>query len=390
MAITLAQLCYNCDKIYDMKLMAGSGGLTNFIRWVHMVEDVEVPDFLHGNELIFTTGIGQQKDHDTDWIIGFVEKMNAKKAAGLVINIGPYISNVPQAVIDYCERNQLPLFIVPWRVHLIDMTYDFCHRIIANEETELGLASAFRNLIFSPENTKGYSSALERKGFHDDGSYCICSLKLTAENGTPSGKDYLSIKFLLQKIFTRESRQCVIFTQDESLIVVFQGVAAEYIEEKLTLALHEHEGEFLPCHLMIGISSCGFGYSCIPGLFAESTAALKVAIIRNSSVMQYNSIGAYRLLLSVPSCDTIRAFKADVLGPLEEFDSQNNSNYTRILREYLESDSSIQIVAIKNKVHRNTINYQVKKIKEILGCSFTYEEKAELILAYYIKDLLEA
>ena len=53
MAISLLQLCTNVERKYSMKLIAGSAGLENTVRWVHMVEDSEVPDFLHGNELIF-------------------------------------------------------------------------------------------------------------------------------------------------------------------------------------------------------------------------------------------------------------------------------------------------------------------------------------------------
>ena len=58
LAITLERLCDGCETKYQMELVAGKGGINNTVRWVHMVEDREVPDFLHGNELIFTTGIG--------------------------------------------------------------------------------------------------------------------------------------------------------------------------------------------------------------------------------------------------------------------------------------------------------------------------------------------
>ena len=49
MAISLSQLCENAEKSYSMRLVAGSGGMENTVRWVHIVEDSEVPDFLHGN-----------------------------------------------------------------------------------------------------------------------------------------------------------------------------------------------------------------------------------------------------------------------------------------------------------------------------------------------------
>ena len=40
-------------------------------------------------------------------------------------------------------------------------------------------------------------------------------------------------------------------------------------------------------------------------------------------------------------------------------------------------------------VHRNTINYQLAKIKKILGNNLkTFEERFKLILAFEIKDVL--
>lgn len=87
--------------------------------------------------------------------------------------------------------------------------------------------------------------------------------------------------------------------------------------------------------------------------------------------------------------DNLRIFWRDALAPLEDYDQNSGTNYVGILREYLESNSSIQEVAFKKNVHRNTVNYQIKKIKEILNCEFDSEEKITLLLAYYIKDLLD-
>lgn len=161
MAITLARICANAEKTYGMKLIAGRAGMDNFVRWVHIVEDSEVPDFMHGNELVFTTGIGHK---GSGWLLDFVRQLKGKNAAGVVVNIGPYINAVPKDVMEYCECNALPLFVVPWSVRLIDLTYDFCHRIISNEESETSLAGAFRNLFFAPGNRDEYAPGLPRHG----------------------------------------------------------------------------------------------------------------------------------------------------------------------------------------------------------------------------------
>ena len=57
MAVTVRQLFKNAEQLYRAKLIAGEEGLDNLVEWVHIVEDSEVGLFLHGGELVFTTGI---------------------------------------------------------------------------------------------------------------------------------------------------------------------------------------------------------------------------------------------------------------------------------------------------------------------------------------------
>ena len=140
MAVTLDKLYISIEEKYNMKLVAGKDGLKNVIRWVHMVEDSEVPNFLHGNELIFTTGIGRLDTADK--ILEFVQGLQKHNAAGLVMNLGPYIKKVPTVVVDYCERNGFPLFTLPWEVKIIDITYDMCRMIIENEKSEVSATEA--------------------------------------------------------------------------------------------------------------------------------------------------------------------------------------------------------------------------------------------------------
>ena len=144
MSITVSKLCANAQANYVMKLVAGKEGLGNYVRWVHLVENADVSPFLHGNEMVFMTGVGI---NDEGHLLRFVEELIEKRCSALVINTGKYIKSIPQSVKDCCDINSLPLFTVPWEVKLIDITYDFCHRIVTGEEIETALATALRNLI---------------------------------------------------------------------------------------------------------------------------------------------------------------------------------------------------------------------------------------------------
>ena len=73
---------------------------------------------------------------------------------------------------------------------------------------------------------------------------------------------------------------------------------------------------------------------------------------------------------------------------MEAYDKKNQTDYLLTLKYYLENNASVQEVAKETYVHRNTINYKIKKIKEILQCDLNYQDCLKLLLAYQIKELL--
>ena len=62
MAATLEKIYEVALHHYHMKLVAGRGGLSNLVDWVHVVEEVDYVHFLKGRELIVATGIKEPDD----------------------------------------------------------------------------------------------------------------------------------------------------------------------------------------------------------------------------------------------------------------------------------------------------------------------------------------
>lgn len=100
-----------------------------------------------------------------NWLLPYAEQLLSHGAVGLVINLGPYIEKVPPQLIVWCNSHAFPLLVLPWSVHIIDVTYDFCHRIIQSEKHERSIASAFSTWIFNPEKGESYTGILQRAGF---------------------------------------------------------------------------------------------------------------------------------------------------------------------------------------------------------------------------------
>ena len=384
MSITVSKLCANAQANYVMKLVGGKEGLGNYVRWVHLVENADVSPFLHGNEMVFMTGVGI---NDEGHLLRFVEELIEKRCSALVINTGKYIKSIPQSVKDCCDINSLPLFTVPWEVKLIDITYDFCHRIVTGEEIETALATALRNLIFSPENEAGYKSTLERRSYFPSSDYCV---GICGFSKTELGDDELkkAATSAMQKVLNTSGRQFSFFFQDKNLVTVCPDCKEEDVRKIIstfdTIFNSGMEGATLIC----GISPSKQGYAAISDGYRKAVMALKVATLHGESCVGYSDMGIYKLLVHIKDTSVLHEIYDETLGTLEEFDSANGTDYMETLKCYLENDSSVQEVARITFVHRNTVNYKLRRIKEILGCELNYEDKLRLMLSFFIKEFL--
>jgi len=56
---------------------------------------------------------------------------------------------------------------------------------------------------------------------------------------------------------------------------------------------------------------------------------------------------------------------------------------------YLKNNGSVQLVAEKQYIHRNTVNNQLKKIEKITNYNpLDLHEKVKFILSFYIRDIM--
>ena len=120
-------------------------------------------------------------------------------------------------------------------------------------------------------------------------------------------------------------------------------------------------------------------------LFAQKTIANS-----EKRLCFYNEIGINKIIFDVSDKDTLIDFYKYILGDLEEYDKKHNTEYMKTLRLYIDNNCSIKAVAEITFNHRNTINYRIKKIKNILKSEIqTMDDKFNYKMAFYIRDILE-
>ena len=385
MALTLQKMCENAAKRYGMCLEAGERGLYHTVNWIHTLESEQAAHFLHGGELVFTTGIGAE---GTDWLLHFADQLKTREACGLVVNLGPYVSELPEAVKAYCDENDFPLFTVPWETRLVDMTRDFCNRIIEKEKKEESMIGVLKNLILYPHCMEDDVQGLERNGLGRDESCLVVCMKIMGQASRLPEHYETFLKGRLERFFCQENLRYVNFIMDDAeayLLLDWKGEIGKF-SEQIEL-LQQSREELVQFHAGVGAQDGTL--ETLSENYKRARALLSVCEKRRRSVLCYDALDLERVLLAVSDKAVLRAYYNESVGRLLAYDMENGTQYTKVLSTYLQFDCSIKQAADVLFVHRNTINYQLGRIKKILGCELsTLEEKMKLKLAFLAEDFL--
>ena len=88
----------------------------------------------------------------------------------------------------------------------------------------------------------------------------------------------------------------------------------------------------------------------------------------------------FTLLQAVSDPGVLQEYYGKTVRPLEDYDRENRSDLTSVLRSYLQHNGSVKETADELYLHRNTVNYKIKKIESLLnmdlsslGCRFSLQ-----------------
>ncbi|YCA45033.1 PucR family transcriptional regulator ligand-binding domain-containing protein [Bacillus sp. JZ8] len=140
----------------DAKVIGGEAGIHRLIRWVHVLEVTSIQNLLHGNELILSTGVGWKEDHNSFYSL--VQQSINANAAGLCIELGTYITKIPQKIIDLANSYDFPIIVFFKKVKFIDITQEV-HSLLIKKHYQIledleEYSSNLNQLLLSPDPHK--------------------------------------------------------------------------------------------------------------------------------------------------------------------------------------------------------------------------------------------
>jgi purine catabolism regulator len=78
-------------------------------------------------------------------------------------------------------------------------------------------------------------------------------------------------------------------------------------------------------------------------------------------------LGVYQLLLAVQHSPVLPEFYRELLGPLVEYDRLKRADLVQTLDSYIAAGNSPSETAARLHLHRNTVLYRLRRIRELLG-----------------------
>lgn len=389
MAIELRPVFYATRERYKMSLLAGSDAIDNMFNWVYTIERIDYLDDLYGDELLITTCAFVT---DEKSLFQFVKKIidyPRVEFAGLIIMTGGNIDHIPQKIIDLCNAANLPLFVIPWEIHLVDLLRDYISRLFMTEKLSFSLMGGIKNAIFEPNNKDAYASQLERNSFSLDAQSTVILLRSQHVNFLDLDfKDYEIFRSRLETaVHKHHLIACIFEYQDYFFIVCNQVVQSDFedfIETLVELVNHRFE----TWHLHVGISDYVESIYQLSLAYKQAMNAIDSTFKSgNLPIHRYEATSINKLFLAIEDTQLLNDIHDEILAPLIEYDEENDANLTETLHIYLSNNSSLIKTSEIMYTHRNTVQYRLKKIREILNVDFnSSDQKFKLLLAFYIQQ----
>lgn len=179
------------------------------------------------------------------------------------------------------------------------------------------------------------------------------------------------------------------FKVDNMMFYVLNDFSNDEIESIAEKIQSEKERYISVNKLYVAVSKTNNKLKSLPKTYQIVLRMLRLAVRADMTPMFYDRLEVKKLILAVDDISLLESIYNENLKKLEVYDRDNGTDYMSFLRLYLKYDGSVQRVAQETFVHRNTINYQLAKIKKILGNSLkTFEERFKIILAFEVRDVL--
>jgi purine catabolism regulator len=199
--------------------------------------------------------------------------------------------------------------------------------------------------------------------------HMILTLRWTGEDSPSLRRLETTLNWLLNN----HTRPALVHTYGGQYICIFQSLKnmadLEPSHELVRRVVEQVEAEFPDAVLIGGMSGPAEELSDWPRVYREALQSMDVGqrLHLNNQIVEFNSLGVYRLLSELEDNTTIQRFAMQIIGPLVRYDKDHRGSLMQTLSAYFSHHGNISQTAESLFVHRNTLLYRMDRIQELTG-----------------------
>ncbi|MDF2614486.1 MAG: transcriptional regulator [Clostridia bacterium] len=365
------------------------------------MENPEYMDWLKGNELILTTGMFMDKNNQK--LLSFIENLYEQDAAGLIINLSPYIKKIPDEVIRLGDFLGFPIFEMAPEIRIIDVSEAICTAIIESGAKQNMTEHFLFSLIYDKVTI---TDKVLRKavscGYIPDQVYQTIIFSVTSHN--TSNEDEVSIdddvnakliktlESQLKILYNDTSQDFLFFSHNNQITLLYPVTPEDPILQKIEQFIAAFEKRYKKYRLHAGVSSRWQQLTDFRSHYDKAQNALKFIGLtgKDSKVIQYDDLDIFCLLLSISKPSELSALYRRTLEKLMTYDQTAHSDLILTLEKFIEENGNLSSTANLLFIHVNTLRYRLKKIEQLLSCDLKNADTIfQLNLSLKIKKYVE-
>lgn len=396
------------ECLSQARVVAGERGLDREVYWITVGEEPDLPEWVFGGELILSTLFAVEPERRGE----YVKRLSDRGVAGIMIKPERFLGTIPESVLESAERESFPVAEVPINVLWSRVLAGFYRHLLAEQtelirvETEMRLRGGFFDELLSGQISG--EEVLRRAVLLDcdlAGGSVMAIFDVADFDGVAKKRklDDLQVQYLKTLLYetinsaVREvHRNCICIPHSDGILLLLGGP----VEDRKAVARHilkrcRERLKNLPVHVGLGepcespdeiIRSCQEAESAL-----RVGQRLRTARDIDGRIHTFATLGIQRLLfaLSQESLETFEDFKESAIGPVIGYDKKHGTQLLETLRAYMERNGNVQEVAELLHVHKHTVRYRLRRIRELTGLDVTkFEDAAQLYLAVRATELL--
>ena len=377
----------NCEEMMQipelskhLKLKAGKSGLYQLVRWIYFADclqcvksEYRIENYIHGGEFVVLTNPSVTDDRRKLMLL--IRQMCEHGITALGINEG----QISEELTQYCEKKGLPLFELPEKYPLIDLSQIICRRLVLEENDRNASEQLFSSILDAEHLSRERVLAQARYLNIDlEGNFFVAEFAFSNSGENGNGDSLAAgrnVKRMIRgEFYSFAGREILILPQTGSILALIpdRETGEAEIKEIFGRIAEKAQKEY-GIFLRIGVGNSTAYLDEVKKSRNEASAAIRAASAAGirGQVFFFRDQGIYTLLSHVDDDRVLDVYMEEQIGKLLRADHLNDGNLEETLENYLNCNCNAKKTAEEMFLHRNTLNYRLKKIREILDCDFS-------------------